>query len=222
MHRNKRQKAAIMHDFSRVRKDMITYGRYIFKIPFPHCIDPPIQSSVPLPDLPSKHVADELLQQYRGSIHQALPIIYWPSFIQTYDLIYREGSLEHVPRIQNALLYLVLAFGSLRHSLIQGQGYFERAKGMIDPWTENYSIDHAQCALLASIFLIEMNLKSAGWAWLGFSVRIAQDIGLFSDAGFQDGIWPPIEQEMRKRVWWAIYAYDRFVQARAGTENLDN
>lgn len=212
-HRIKRQKPTITQDFSRTQKDLTTYGRGIFKMPFsPYNIAPPSQSSVSLPDLPPKHVADELLQHYRNSTQLALPIIHWPSFIQSYESIYRERSLQCVPRVQGALLFVTLAFGSLRHSLQSGQGYLERSKGMIDLWDEELSIDHVRCALLTSIFLVETNLKSAGWAWLGFSIRIAQDIGIFFDAGSEIGNWPLLEQEMRKRVWWSVYAYDRLVQ----------
>lgn len=205
-------------DFSRTRKDLTTYGRDIFKIPYsPHNDVSSVQSSVSLPDLPPKHVADELLHHYRNSTQFALPIIHWASFVQTYESIYRERSLRCAPRIQGALLFVVLAFGSLRHSLQSGQSYLEQSKGMIELWDEELNIDHVRCALLSSIFLVEMNLKSAGWLWLGFAVRIAQDIGLFSDAGSEIGNWQPVEQEMRKRIWWSVYAYDRSVKVIAKT-----
>lgn len=211
-HRNKRQKPAVIHDFSRARKDITTFGRGIFKTPnSPHGMGPLSQSSASLPELPPKHVADDLLQHYQNSIQLALPILHWPSFIQSYESIYREYSAQYVPRIQRALLFVVLAFSSLRHSLQSGQVYLERSKGLVDFWTEDLNIDHVRCALLSSLFLIEMNIKSAGWAWLGYSIRIAQDIGLHSDISSETGNRSPAEQEMRKRIWWSIYAYDRSV-----------
>ena len=80
---------------------------------------------------------------------------------------------------------------------------------MIDPWDEDLSLDHARCALLVSILLVELNFKSAGWIWLGNAVRIAQDIGLHHESQ----AWSSAEDEMRRRVWWSIYACDRSVIA---------
>lgn len=74
-------------------------------------------------------------------------------------------------------------------------------------WSEDLTLDHARAALLSSIFLVEMNLKSAGWIWIGLAVRISFDIGLHCEAG----TWPAVETEMRRRVWWCVYACDWWV-----------
>lgn len=192
-------------DLSRIRSAMQQHGRGIFKPPYPHqrTFSRDLLSSS-LPGLPPKHVADTLMDQYRNTLHPTLPLIHWPSFQEQYDNAYKKGSLHGVPRIWCALLFAVFACGTLHRSWYDGQKYLEISKSLIDMWTEDLTLDHARAALLSSIFLIEMNLKSAGWTWIGFAVRISFDIGLHCEAG----TWPAIEKEMRRRVWWCVYACD--------------
>jgi len=76
---------------------------------------------------------------------------------------------------------------------------------LTDLFNDEFTIDHARAALLTSIFLMEINCKSASWTWLGSTVRIAQDIGLHRESG----PWGVVENEVRRRVWWGIYVWDR-------------
>ncbi|MCJ1463241.1 hypothetical protein MMC07_001846 [Pseudocyphellaria aurata] len=212
-HRNKRQKPTIAQDFAKTRFNVRRYGNGIFKPPQP---PEPNASGTPtspsIPELPLRHVADELLQHYYLSIQVTFPVIHWPSFTSTYEEVYREGSLQHVPQIWSALLFAVFSFGTLHRSINDDQGYFETSKSFIDLWAADFNVDHVRCALLSSIFLVEMNLKSAGWAWLGFAVRISQDIGLHSDIG----TWSATELDIRRRLWWSVYACDRLLSLEVG------
>ena len=201
----KRRRTMAPHDLSRIGSTMQQHGRGVFKPPYPHqgtSLPDPFSSS--LPGLPPKHVADNLVHQYRTTLHPTLPLIHWPSFAEQYENAYKDGSLRGVPRIWSALLFAVFACGTLHRSWYDGQKYLEISKSLIDIWTEDPTLDHARVALLSSIFLIEMNLKSAGWTWIGFAVRVSFDIGLHCEAG----TWSTIEMEMRRRVWWCVYACD--------------
>ncbi|CAD6592128.1 MAG: hypothetical protein ASARMPRED_006040 [Alectoria sarmentosa] len=196
---------------------MQQHGKGIFKPPYPcqRTSSPDLFSSS-LPGLPPKHVADILMDQYRTTLHPTLPLIHWPSFKEQYDNAYKDGSLHGVPRIWSALLFAVFACGTLHRSWYDGQKYLEISKSLIDMWTEDLTLDHARAAMLTSIFLIEMNLKSAGWTWIGFAVRISFDIGLHCEAG----TWPAIEKEMRRRVWWCVYACDCLLSLELGRPAL--
>ena len=154
--------------------------------------------------LPPKEIADTLIHQYHLTIHPTLPFIHWPSFKEQYDSVYKEQNLSLVPRIWVALLFAVLACGTLHHSWHDGTKFFRSSKSLVDMWAEDFTLDHVRAALLHSIFLVEINLKSAGWVWVGFAVRISLDIGLHCEAG----TWSPVEEEMRRRVWWSLYACD--------------
>ena len=89
--------------------------------------------------------------------------------------------------------------------LRDGKEYLTKATSMIDFWQDELSFDQAKFCFLLSTFLLEINAKSASLIWLGSAARIAQDIGLHAETG----PWPIVEQEMRRRIWYSIYAFDR-------------
>ena len=196
----------VARDVSVVQANLWRYGRGIFMVPSRS----PQDSSGRIPssaasELPSRMVAKELLQHYHNTVHAAFPIIHWPHFTQRLDSVYREGSLQAVPRSSAALLFAVFAFGALHRTVREGLKYLEVSKTLMDIWAEDFDLDHARCAFLCSAFLIESNLKAAGWSWLGIAVRISQHLGLYTEFGD----FSALEQEMRRRVWWSLYAYDR-------------
>ena len=160
-----------------------------------------------LPELPPKHVADDLLYLYRISFHATFPMIDWQSFGQTYDSVYRQQSLRDVPQAWAALLFAVFACGTLPRHLRNGEEYSEVSRKMLDLATDDLALDHVRTAVLTSVFLVELNRKSAGWTWLGIAVRIAQDIGLH--LGHVKGQY--IDQVINRPVWWTIYVCDRLV-----------
>lgn len=208
-HRSKRHKPTIVQDFSKTRSNVRRYARDIFKPPQgSQSATFEVSAAPSIPELPLRHVGDELLRRYHTSVHIIFPIIHWPSFTQQYEEVYRDGSLQQAPRIWSALLFLVFGLGVLSRSLESGQGYLEASKTFADLCVKDFDLDYVRYALLSCLLLFEMNLKSAGWAWLGFAVRISQDIGLHSDIG----TWSATELEMRRCVWWSVYAYDRYVK----------
>lgn len=207
----RRTKPPLMQDLSDVRSNLRDYGKGILKVPPPYRQQGPRSLVTDSPSLPPKSVADHLLSQYFSCIHSVFPIIHWPSFTAEYEAVYHAGSLAGVTREWAAVLFGVFACGSI-HTLDAnqehtGKEYIKVSCGIIDVWQDNFSLDQARAALLASIFLYEVNSKSASWVWIGSAVRVAQEIGLH----IESGPWPALEGEMRKRVWWGMYAWDRFV-----------
>ncbi|KAL1628291.1 hypothetical protein SLS54_001864 [Diplodia seriata] len=209
-------------NFDHVRKNIRIYSRGIFKAPPPYRHNAP-QPSYPAANLslPPRHITDQLLAQYYGSTHVWAPLIHWPTFMAEVEEIYSAGSFQGAPQIWVAVFFAVLACGSLqtadsspRVPLAEDEGktYMEVAARSINTWSDDMTIDHARTTLLVSVFLTEMNLKSAGWVWLGSAVRIAQDLGLHCETG----PWPVVEGELRRRVWWSIYSWDRLLSLEVG------
>ena len=197
-------------DFAEVRSNLHDHGRGVFKQPSLHnevLSESPSTSISSLPELPPKAVADDLLRQYHASFHLTLPILHWPSFTHKYEEVYREGSLKRAPRIWSSLLFVVFGCGNLVRSWKDCWRFLEVSKALIDIWTDDVSVNHVQCAILSSMVLVEMNLKSAGWTWLGCAIRFAQDIGLHREAGTHSAA----DEEMCRRIWWSLYSSDRSV-----------
>ena len=218
-HPKRRQRPPPSHALSRVQANIRDYGRGIFKPPAPYRqIGSQAHFSPPQPDLPPKHMADHLLSSYYSSVHMTMPILHWLTFEQEYDAVYKAGSLHRVPPVWSSLLFAVLGVGALFstkpsiHRPRQGKDFIEISQRLIDLWNDEFVIDHARTAILTSIFLTEMNLKSAAWTWLASAVRIAQDIGLHAETGS----WQMIEGEMRRRVWWSMYVWDRYMSLELG------
>lgn len=209
----RRPKAMITQDLSQVRSNLRQHGRGILKAPHPHQHQGS-KSVVPAgaaPQLPSKEVADHLLAQYYQCIHSILPVLHWPEFIEAYERLYQTGSLAGVSSEWAAVLFGVFACGAVHTTELnreeEGKKFVRISCGIIDVWQDEFNLDRVRAALLASIFLYEVNSKSASWVWIGSAVRVAQEIGLH----IESGPWPELEGEMRKRIWWGLYTYDRFV-----------
>ena len=195
------------------RMNIRNYGRCIFKPPPPYRVFGP-QPTYPhhTHALPPKQVADRLLRNYHESAHVYLPHLHWPTFIQEYEHTYRLGSFQQSPQIWVALFYGVLACGTVMDPQpnasaqeSEGAGYLDSCIRSINTWSDEVTIDSARAALLISLYFIETNYRSAGWMWLGAAIRVAQDIGLHTDRG----PFPLVEAEMRRRVWWSLYNWDR-------------
>ncbi|KAK4545195.1 hypothetical protein LTR36_003374 [Oleoguttula mirabilis] len=210
----------VIESFDEARQNIRNYARGVFKPP------PPYRQLGPQPlfphlahALPPKQVADRLLSHYHGSVHVYAPLLHWPTFLQEYDAVYRAGTFQHSRQIWVALFFAVLACGTLMDPQPngsaqegEGAGYLDMCLRSINTWSDALVMDHARAALLMSIYFMEVNLRSAGWIWLGAAARISQDIGLHTDRG----PYPPVEAEMRKRVWWSVYNWDRIVSLEIG------
>ena len=210
----KRQRLSAPQDFSATRSDIREYGRGIFKPPQSyaqrqsHAVTrgSPAKSG-DLPDLPPRHVADELIYLYRLSFHAVFPLLDWDSFVEEYESVYGQRSLRTVPRVWSALLFAVLACGTLPQHLRNGEEYSEKSRKLLDLSADDLTVDHVRTAVLTSVFLVELNRKSAGWTWLGIAVRIGQDIGLHIDETAK----PCTDHVVDRPVWWTVYVCDRFV-----------
>lgn len=205
-------KARSPQDLTNARVQLNDVGRGLLK--------PPVTGMQPrsnttysnvsdLQGLPSRPAAERLLHYYHECIHRHFPVLYWPKFQRAFDVAMETGSAQSLPTDWVATLYGVLACGALAthdpSRLLEAQDYLTRAVSTINFWEDDVSTNQAVVAFLSSIALLELNRKSASWIWLGSAIRIGQDLGLH----VQGGQWSPIEGEMRKRIWYSFYAWDR-------------
>ncbi|CAK7566629.1 MAG: hypothetical protein SEPTF4163_004578 [Sporothrix epigloea] len=191
-----------------------------------------------LPDLPPRNVADILLRAYYGSVHAMLPMIQWPAFLRQVDELYERGPFQDQqgPRSFAALFFTVMAVGGLfctyfvdsPSSTVGAVHLAETARSLIDPWTmttessgqlssssSSSSQNDIYTLLLLAIFLNECNLKTAAQSWLGSAVQLAQGIGLHMEPGSRGA-----SAEMRRRLWWALYIFDRLLAIDLGNRPM--
>ena len=204
-------KARTPQDLTNARTHLSDYGRGLLKPPVTGA--PTVQTRKPrgleLPPLPPRADADQYLSYYFECIHRQFPVVHWHTFHQHYLEVFDGPAAYTMAPEWMAVLFVVLACGALstRESsrMSEAQDFLTRAVSTINFWEDDVSTNQAVVAFLASVFLAEVNRKSASWIWLGSAIRIAQDLGLH----VQGGQWSPVEGEMRKRIWYSFYVWDR-------------
>jgi len=205
-------KARPPQDMSAARAQLSDVGRGILKPPIaPSTPDNPDRRSPPLSALPSREVAQHCLDSYLESFHQRISILHWPQFCHSFWKLYSEDTSPDITRESTALCFSVLAVGAVRSldpriKELSGN-LIQVAYSFMDLWVDSVGIDQGLACFLISIYLYDINRKSASYIWLGASLRVAQDRGLH----VQGGHWSSVEGELRKRIWYSLYVSDRCV-----------
>ncbi|KAK6438694.1 hypothetical protein LTR95_005099 [Oleoguttula sp. CCFEE 5521] len=209
-----------MIEAERVQHNLRRYGTGVFKLPpayrLPTRARPYPHNNTPLP---AKQYADRLLSRYHESTHSFVPHLHWPTFVREYEGLYRSGTFAGRECMWVALFFMVLAVGTTTGHPIgsppdanDGTEFVKMAIQTIDFLDDNITLNHVRVNLLLSCYFNEMNLQSTSWIYLAATVTMAQDIGLqLSPAAYS-----PFEAEMRKRVWWSVYNWDRLVAVELG------
>ncbi|KAM5343084.1 hypothetical protein ACJ41O_014050 [Fusarium nematophilum] len=224
----RRKRPAPVPELARARANVRNFSRGIWKPPAQYRERAPVFFDPPKPELPARHLVDQLLHAYSCSSHTMFPILHFPTFRATVNDLYSgSGSGANRPSpTWLSLFFSVLAAGSLfsptstsqPNSFYEPAEFLETANKMIDPWANDFTLDNARALAIVALCLNEMNLKSAAWTWLGRAVRVGQDLGLH----LESGPWPVIEGEMRRRTWWMIYILDRTMATELGRPVLIN
>ncbi|KAF4977569.1 hypothetical protein FZEAL_5940 [Fusarium zealandicum] len=215
----RRKRPAPVPELARARANVRDFSRGIWKPPAQYRDRASVFHDPPKPELPARHLVDQLLHAYQCSSHTMFPILHFPTFRAAVDELYNNG-VNRTSSTWLSLFFSVLAAGSLFSSTSNSQPnsffepaeFLETANKMIDPWANDFTLDSARTLALVTLCLNEMNLKSAAWTWLGRAVRVGQDLGVH----LESGPWPVIEGEMRRRTWWMIYILDRTLATELG------
>ncbi|KAI5458132.1 fungal-specific transcription factor domain-containing protein [Mariannaea sp. PMI_226] len=214
----RRKRPMPIPELARARANVRNFSKGIWKPPAQYRAPATVYNDNLDPELPPRHVTDQILLSYYTHCHPMFPILHFPTFRAMVDSLYSSGNTIRTSRTWLSLFFSVLAAGCLFGSVTQQTSFctpaefLDSANKMIDPWNNDFTLDDARALVLISLCLNEMNLKSASWAWLGRAVRVGQDLGLYSESG----PWPVIEGEMRRRTWWMMYILDRTLATELG------
>jgi hypothetical protein len=207
--------APIMRDFDHVRRNIQKHSQGIFDTPHVRA-GAPLEEGSDLPEVPPRADFAHLSRSYLNHVHVWYPALHWPIFQREVDEVYTARNFHGMPREWIGLFFAVLACGSLQNSASpgsspiasdRGMAFFDIATQALTPWPQDFTIAHAQVALLLSIFAAESNMRSVGSMWLASAVRVAQELCVNTEVDS----WPVVDGEIRRRLWWAIYSRDRCV-----------
>lgn len=187
----------------------------IFEAPFETQTTRP-SHSYPLSSqqLPPKASTDRLLSSYYHSIHRDYTVFEWDHFADRYESVYKRGSFATEQPGWVALFYAILAISTISASEsapgkpvlgLEGRQLIEQATKILVDGRDDPTLDCCQAALLASIYYVEVNDRSAGRKQLTSAVECAYDLGLHEESD----LWPTLEAEYRRRLWWWVYLWDR-------------
>lgn len=223
----RRQRPASVPELARARTNMRDYSKGIWKPPAQHRTPAPIFFEPPRPELPTRQMTLHFLHVYYQTWHTVFPIIQFPTFRAEVDHLYNAG-VQYASPDWLSLFFAVLAAGSLfsplpssRRSQMPSAFYepaelLESLNKTMNPWANEFTLDHVRALTLVTMCLNEMNLKTAAWTWLGRAARCGQELGLH----LESGPWPVIEGEMRRRTWWMIYIFDKTLATELGRPSM--
>ncbi|KAK9472804.1 fungal-specific transcription factor domain-containing protein [Dipodascopsis tothii] len=203
------------------RAFLLEHAPPVFKLPA-HCRSPPAVRPEPPVALPDRALVQRCLDNYRQGYHLWIPVVHWPTLMDKVAALYAAGDLAPVGAAWASSFFAVLALGALtspaesdadRAELAaRSRDFIAAARNLVDPFEESYTADHSRAAYFISIYLFELNCRSAAWAWFAVAVRMAQDIGLHAELARE----PPLQAELRRRLWWGLYVSDRIMATELG------
>ncbi|KAF2722841.1 hypothetical protein K431DRAFT_221369 [Polychaeton citri CBS 116435] len=171
-------------------------------------VRPTEQGWVPTPVYVERRIGeidmDDAINAYFSLYHLFYPIIHEPSFRAQYaQVIGRPDG-----RTWNALAYIVAAIGVYASATVpqtRDLDLFSAAKSNLSiDSLESGNVTLVQCLALMSNYLQKRNKPNSGYNYLGLAQHVAMGLGLHKE--FNNWQISPLSHEIRRRVWWTLYA----------------
>ncbi len=164
--------------------------------------------------LPSVALARRLVDLFFKHTYVLLPFVHESTFRKRFDAMYDHNKARRAGIPFLALLNIIFAYGCDYLNLETGhiyklsQTFHYRASGLI----HSVCYETATLEVVQALHLVTLHLNSnmqfhRMWTNTGLLVRTAQALGLHLDPS--DLNISQVEKEMRKRLWWSIFALDR-------------
>ncbi|OJD13654.1 hypothetical protein AJ78_05911 [Emergomyces pasteurianus Ep9510] len=164
---------------------------------------------------------DYFLNLFWQSYHCTLPILDEREFREYYKSLW---DTPGKPRKPSALVDIVLAI-TMQYGIavlprsdgntvpktdvdsndatIAGRWFYRRSQALLAPELESPSISTLQCHIFSLIFLCNASFQNMAHSTLAVAVRTAHILGIHTEPP-ED--LPRPERELRKRLWWMLYA----------------
>lgn len=183
----------------------------------------PRMSSVPPEalELPTKALADELVQAYFVHINRGIPIVDEEFFMKKYNNTETNEDFARQRPLSLLLLNAILLVGA--HVLSNERDelkalkavFFKRAKALFDCRFEQHRETYLQAAILLTWQCDDLeDVISNSWYWIGIAARTAYGMGMHRDAT-PSGL-NVMDKRLWRRLWWTLYQYDVLVSMAHG------
>ena len=165
-----------------------------------------VNTMTPQPN-PNRHIAESMIDAYFRLYHVSYPLIHEPTFRAQYsEVIARPNGA-----CWTALAYIVAAIGVWTSSSSAAESLdmalFAHARSILGfNFLECGNLSLVQALTLASNYQQKRDKPNSGYNYLGLSVRMAMGLGLHKE--FQGWNIPPLNMEIRRRIWWTLCSFD--------------
>jgi transcriptional regulatory protein GAL4 len=164
---------------------------------------------IPTPVFKEHHIdeidLDAAINSYFSLYHISYPIVCEPTFRAQYaQVIPRPNG-----RSWNALAYIIAAIGlftTATEPVVRDLDLFEAAKANISiDSLETGNITLVQALALMSNYIQKRGKPNSGYNYLGLALHMAMGLGMHKE--FHNWRIAPLQMEIRRRVWWALYNF---------------
>ncbi|KAH0235450.1 putative fungal-specific transcription factor, partial [Aureobasidium melanogenum] len=142
----------------------------------------------------------------------------WPSRPQAYLLV--ESVLATMQECKLFALFALAQVYSPRlaesqHAVFPGLPYFARARALLPVLPERATADHVEVLICITIYSLAMNRRHSAYWYIGSAMRLSMTLGLHHN--ITESQLPDLAaRQKRARLWWTVYALDRFIASKIG------
>lgn len=168
-------------------------------------------------DLPPRDVANALVERFFAKVHCDFPIFHRALFQETYESMWSPEPDTSPAWLMVLSMVFVLALEAPSGNPLHSQ-FSSRREGIMDRYVGAASrllpdiiagsrLVHVQGLMLYCLHLHLFKERNVCWNVTGVAIRIATSIGLHSNEAHDR--CTAIERELRKRIWWTLYSFER-------------
>jgi hypothetical protein len=191
-------------------------------------VDEPISLSAELFNTPAllpsrKEDAIELSSKYFSTVHLLYPFLHEPSHMQRLERMYTEESAAKPDPSDAFHVHMVLAIAasdlSRRFRLrLPAEGYYTAATQYFESTCAEGSLESLQSQLLLMVYALHnpscgVNIWSLNYQCLGALIDLGLQRDIRTSSSFHVSF---LEQEMRTRIFWVVYSFDRTLGTMMG------
>jgi hypothetical protein len=183
--------------------------------------DPTIRDLIGI-DFPDKKTADFLVESYFTSVHWFMMVLHESTFRAHYEEMIVFGKAPRSNLRKVALTLVVLAIGAryATNAALNASGLqadldslqsvlLAKVQENMITILDDGELECVQICILLSSFYLYHGKPNLGFIVLGAGARCAQAINLHREETWRKST--ATVREQRKRVWWALYVFDRSV-----------
>ena len=179
--------------------------------------------------LPSRQIADNLLNCYWEFIHPLFPMLHKTSFLEQYARLWEpmaQGDSVPAEEVHDMVFYSILnvafALGCQFTTLIDqnsttaaANDFYQRSRRLLafDIFDSGH-LQLVQALLITGVYLQTTIFVARYWNVVGFAIRVAYGLGLNKPQKMSKQ-HSQLDVEMRRRIWHTCVSLDRSVSVSA-------